>query len=238
MKKEICTCREEGGKKRIGMLVAVEIDSVFAKYGDAQRVHDSYGFKVYEYELEKALLFVIHSGAGEIGAAAATQLLISEYHVCAVVNFGVVGGLTDEMKVARTVIADKVVHYDFDISAVDGLKVGQYAGFEDIFIPIDQELVERAVALEPELTRVTCASGDKFVGTEEAKRRLARDFGADICEMELAAIAMTCYRSKVPCLAIKTVSDGVDGGAAEFTRSVRRSGDICMHVVEKLIDVL
>lgn len=225
-------------KKKIGMMVAVEIDSVTGRYGSAAKKHEKYGFNIYEYELDDALLYVIHSGAGEIAAAAATQLLISEFGVRAVVNFGVVGGLTDEMKLAKTVIVERVVHYDFDASAVDGSRVGQYVGYDSEFIYLNKELIDRALALAPELKPVTCASGDKFIEGEEKKRSLAERFSADICEMELAAIALTCGRCGVPCIAIKTVSDAVTGGAESFSRMVRQAGDLCMEVTERLIPVI
>ena len=227
--------KKENRKKRIGMMVAVEIDSVVGKYGAPLVEHDSFGFKVYEYDVNGIRLFVVHSGAGEIAAAAATQLLITHYGVEAVVNFGVVGGLTDEMKLARTVVVERVVHYDFDTSALDNCRVGRYMNYPDVYIHLSQELVAKALEVEPSLKAVTCASGDKFVADPEAKRRLAAEFDADICEMELAAIAMTCDRCGVPCVALKTVSDGIEGGAEEFSRCVRESGDICLRVTEKIM---
>ena len=223
-----------GSKKRVGMMVAVEIDSLLAKYGQAKEKHRCFGFDVYEYEADGAEIFAIHSGAGEIAAAAATQLLISEFGVSVVVNFGVVGGLTEEMGLAKTVIVEKVVHYDFDTSAFGGWVKGQYEGYDSPYIPLDGELIEKACRIEPSLKRVICASGDKFVAGGEAKRALAEEFGADICEMELAAIVLTCDRCGVPCVAIKTVSDGVEGGAEDFEAYVRSSGDLCMRIVGTL----
>lgn len=222
------------GKKRVGMLVAVEINSLLAKYGQAPKKHRRFGFDVYEYKTENADIFAIHSGAGELAAAAATQLLISEFGVSAVVNFGVVGGLTEEMGLAKTVIVEKVVHYDFDISPLGQQVRGQHEEYDSPYISLDKGLIDMALAIEPGLKKVTCASGDKFVEGGEAKRALARDFEADICEMELAAIALTCDRCGVPCVAIKTVSDGVDGGAQSFEENVRASGDLCMRIVGKL----
>ncbi len=225
----------EKEEKRIGMLVAVEIGAVLNKYGRAEREHDAYGFKVYEYALDGARLFVVHSGAGEIAAAAATQLLITAYHVGLVVNFGVVGGLTDDMKLARTVVVRRVVHYDFDTSALDGCEVGRYLSYPSVFLPLDAALVEKALEVEPTLVPVTCASGDKFVDGPEKKKALHESFEADICEMELAAIVLTCDRSRVPCLALKTVSDAVQGGAEDFLRTVDSSANIGLRITEKII---
>ena len=221
--------------KKIGMLVAVEIGSVLSKYGKASEEIEKFGFKVYKYEMPQYELYVVHSGAGEIAAAAATQLLIAVYGVEAVVNFGVVGGLTEDMKLSKTVVVEKVVHYDFDVSAIDHVEVGRYTSYPEVYIPLNKGLVEMALQVEPSLKRVACASADKFVDGRENKSRIAQQFGADICEMELAAIVLTCDRSGIPCLAIKTVSDAIDGGAEEFGRTVNEAADVCLRITDKII---
>ena len=53
--------------------------------------------------------------------------------------------------------------------------------------------------------------------------------------MELAAIALTCARCGVPCLSVKTVSDGVDGGAEEFRTGLKRTAEICLELTEKIM---
>ena len=89
--------------KKIGMIVAVEMDAVLQLYGAPKGKEKRGGFTVYTYENTDYVLYVLNSGAGELGAAAATQLLISVYEAELIVNFGVVGGLTEAMTLARTV---------------------------------------------------------------------------------------------------------------------------------------
>ena len=221
--------------KHIGMLVAVEIDSVLSRYGHPEAAEERGGFRVFRYVTDSYELFVINSGVGELAAAAATQLLIDRYQAELVVNFGVVGGLTEEMAMARTCIVEKLVHYDFDLSQIDPLSPGQYPGYDSVYIPTTGELVEKAVALEPGLKRVTCASADKFVGGQAAKAALHERFGADICEMEAAGVVLTCNRCGIPCLVIKTVSDGITGGAEEFYAEVQRTSALCLEVTDRII---
>lgn len=221
--------------KKVGMLVAIEIDAVLKQFGKSQEPITVTGYKIYKYNLENAELFVIHSGAGEIAAASATQLLISVFNVEVLINFGVVGGLTPEMSLARTCIVEKVVHYDFDTSDFDHCEVGRYMDYPDIFIPTTPEIIAKALILEPTLKRVICASGDKFIGSKEKKQNLHNKFKADICEMEAAGVVLTCNRNKIPCLLIKTVSDSIEGGADEFRQAVNDSACICLNVVNKII---
>lgn len=224
--------------KTIGMIVAVEMDAVLSRYGRASGVEKRCGFEVHRYENGDFTLCIVSAGAGEIAAAAATELLIGVYGAELIVNFGVVGGLTDDMALARTVVVESVVHYDFDTSAWDGCETGRYAAYPTPRIPATPQLVEKALSLYPELRKVVCASADKFVGTADAKRELHERFGADICEMEAAGVVLTCNRAGVPCLVVKTVSDGIGGGAEEFNKEVTSSAEICLAITDEIIRAL
>lgn len=221
--------------KNIGMIVAVEMSSVLDRYGSPHGEEQVCGFKILRYDMADYTLYVLNSGVGELAAAAAAQLLIDRYEVCLIVNFGVVGGLTEDMGEMRTCVVEKLVHYDFDLSEIDPVPTGKYPEYDSVFIPMDAELVRRALQIAPELKPVTCASADKFIGSPEKKRSLHEKYGADICEMEAAGIALTCNRSGVPCLSIKTVSDGVEGGAEAFYAQIRRSSELCLEVTDKII---
>ena len=223
------------GKKKIGLLVAVEMDSVFARYGTPGKTERRGGFDVFHYENDSYILHVIHSGIGEIAAAAAAELLIDRYGVGMIVNFGVVGGLTEEMAQTKTCVVTRVVHYDFDLSGIDNVLPAQYPGFQDVYLPADAGLVEKAREICPELKPVTCASADKFVGNREDKERLHRLFDADICEMESAAVLLTCRRNGVPCLMIKAVSDGLSGGGEEYYDALQDCASVCLTVTDRII---
>lgn len=189
--------------KKVGMIVAVEIQSVLDKYGEQLTVEKEVaGYKVLEYQTEQYQLIIVNCGAGEIAAGSGTQFLISEYHVDLVVNFGVVGGLTEAMATTKVCIVERVVHYDFDTSSVDSVEVGRYLQYPDVYIPTTPELIEKAMKLYPQLVPVVCASGDKFIADADMKRQINMQFDADICEMEAAGIVLTCNRNKIPCILI------------------------------------
>ena len=221
--------------KKIGMLVAVEMDAVLRRYGKAERIEKRRGFEMHQYDMGDYELYVLRSGAGEIAAAAAAELLIDRYEAELIVNFGVVGGLTEEMAQTKTVLVEKVVHYDFDTSAYDGTLPGQYFEYPDVYLRPTPALIEKAAAVCPELKRVTCASADKFVDGAEAKSALHARWGADICEMEAAAVVLTCDRAGIPCLLIKTVSDGLTQGGEDFGAAVAATSALCLEVADKII---
>ncbi len=228
----------EKTKKIIGMLVAVEIDAVLSRYGDKLTDVSEKGFDVKRLDGEGYTMYIVKSGAGEIAAAAGTQFLITKYGAEFIINFGVVGGLTEEMSLAKTCVVESVVHYDYDTSAIGDSEPARYPEYPSVYIPAPKELVDAAVEVEPTLKRVICASGDKFVDDPEKKRALHTAYNADICEMEAAAILLTCNRNGVPCLMIKAVSDAIEGGSEEFVAQVGRSGGICLEVAHRVIEKL
>lgn len=225
----------ENNKKIIGMLVAVEIDAVLARYGDKLSDVSEAGFNIRRLDAEDHIMYILNSGAGEIAAAAGTQFLITRYGAEFIINFGVVGGLTEEMSLAKTCVVESVVHYDYDTSTIDNCEVARYVEYPSIYIPAPAEPIEIAISAEPGLKRVICASGDKFVDDPAKKRALHTQFNADICEMEAAAILLTCNRNTVPCLMIKAVSDAIEGGCGEYRAEVSRSAEICLDAAYKAI---
>ncbi len=224
------------GMKRIGLVVAVEIDAVLQRYGEPLQSERFGSFDLRVYKSGRNELYVMHSGVGEIAAAAATQLLITVCKVDLVVNFGVVGGLTEDMAKSKSCIVEKVVHADYDAEAIDGTKRGQYLELPDEFIPTDAKLFAAARRIAPDLRPVICASADKFIADPVKKRELHQLFGADICEMEAAGIALTCYRNRIPCLMIKTVSDGITGGAEEYLSEVAHTSALCLEIAQKIME--
>ncbi len=222
-------------KRSIGMLVAVEIDSIFARYGTPGKTEKRGGFDIYRFENEEYVLHVIHSGIGELAAAAATELLIDRFGAELVVNFGVAGGLTEAAAQSALCVVTKIVHYDFDLSGIDPVKPAQYPGYEDIFIPAEEALVKKALSRCPQLQPVICASADKFVGNRADKERLHKLYGADICEMESAAVLLTCRRSGIPSLIIKAVSDGLTGGGKEYYEALQECADLALSVTDRVI---
>ncbi len=223
--------------KKIGMIVAVEIQSVLDKFGaKLTEQKNKAGYLVLEYSTEQYQLVIVSCGAGEIAAASGTQFLISEYHVDMIINFGIVGGLTEEMSKTKVCIVEKVVHYDFDTSTVDNVEVGRYLDYPDIYIPTSSQLLQKSIELNPTLLPVICASGDKFIADPKQKVELHRKFGAQICEMEAAGIVLTCNRNEVPCMMIKIVSDGITGGVEEFLETKDEAASICLEVVNQIVN--
>ena len=224
--------------KKIGMVVAMqkEIVPLFESLGIKVKTVKRFGFDITKFDYLDKSIICMQSGIGEIHAAAATQALIGTYGAEAIINFGVCGAL-GETALTETVIVKGVAHYDFDLSPIDDVSVGQYPSENSAVIETDKFLRKTAKKILPDCKEVICASADKFVADEKEKERLKMTFGAEICEMESAGVLITCKHSGVPCLIVKAVSDG-KGGAEEYKKTVDTASRSCVRLVTELLKKL
>lgn len=218
--------------------MAIETDAIFARYQKIDKLPAPKGFGLFKVTDGKIEIYICHSGMGTINASAATQLLIDKCGVDVIVDFGVVGGLTEEMKVHRAVVIDRVVHYRYDTSEFMDLKIGQLPEQEDIFVYTDKKLVEEVMKHDSSIVNATIASGDKFVSKAEDKRFIHETFDCDVCDMEAIGIVLTCQANDVPCLLIKAVSDSITGGADEFWKQINEVSLQCLDITIDIINEL
>ena len=223
---------------KIGLLIAIRRElEAFLQSGEDMTEETAAGKTVYRTVMEGHEIYAVQSGCGEIDAAAATMLLIVKYGCGVILNFGVTGALEEDLKVEDLFVADKVWHYEFDVSALGQQKKGQYEEYPDEFIPLDAGLVNLVTEKMPGIRRIAVASGDKFVEDRAAKLRL-RESGCGICEMELAAIARTCERNGAKCLSIKCISDAFDGTGEDFEKNVKSSAEKAFAVIREVLKIL
>ena len=224
---------------KIGLLIAIKRElAAFLQSGEEMTEETVVGRTIYKTRMEGHEVFAVQSGCGEIDASAATMLLIVKYGCEVIMNFGVTGALQEDLKVDDLFVAEKVWHYDFDVTPfADCVRVGQYEEYPDEFIPLDAGLVDLVTEQIPGIRRVAVASGDKFVEDREKKLCL-RESGCGICEMELAAIARVCDRSGVRCLSVKCISDAFDGTGEDFEKNVKRSAEKAFTALRKVLKAL
>ena len=196
------------------------------------------GFSVYQFSLGRhSAVLCCPPSVGEIAASAACQMLITKYGVDCIVNFGVVGALTEKTALKSFVYVGDVVHYDMDTSQADDYPVGLYGCFDDVAVKCDETLIAKALKVNA-LPIVRCASADKFVAKAEDKTSLNHDFGAEICDMESAGILFACKFNDIPCLLVKCISDSLAGGAGEYYQNVHDACKGFFNFARQLADSL
>ncbi len=156
-------------------------------------------------------------GVGKVFAAICTEAMIIGYSPRLIVNTGVGGALSSGLSVTDTVIAEKLVQHDMDTSPI-GDPVGLISGINKIWFETDPRareiLMNAAERLGLTARLGAVASGDVFVAAAEQKAKITAAFGADVCEMEGAAVAHTAFVNGTPFIVIRAISDSADGGAS------------------------
>ncbi len=196
--------------------------------------------KIYQIETDKHTIYLATTGIGEVRAAMAVQLLVDLFDIELVMNFGFVGAISHSLEVSELVLAERVCHHQFDITAVNPTKLGQYDGKDDEYFYLDRKLIDKVrAAVKKPIRLVTVASGDKFIAKTDDKDFLRATFGADICEMELSGLALACERNGVPLLSVKVVSDKADENATvSFGEVLERGLTKYEEILPDILDAL
>jgi len=224
---------------KIGLVIAVERELkafLESKY-EVSTIADNHRI-TYTTIINNNEIFAIKSGAGQIDAASATQYLITKYDVEIIMNFGVAGAIVKGLNVEDLFVVNKACNYDYDTSSVDPVGKYQYDDFEDMYIPVDKTLIGIAKSIKSDLKDAYVASGDRFIAYEQEKDDLSNETLCNICDMEIAAIARTCYLNSVKCLSLKCISDTYEGGAGEFAQNVERGADKAFKLIDAIIQVI
>lgn len=186
---------------------------------------------------------VVRCGVGKVNAALCTQLLIDRFGVDALVNIGVAGGVAPELRVLDAVVADALVEYDVDMTALGSVRgyLGEAFGADGskptLFSPdtgLSGRLFSAACACigSDRCRRGLIASGDIFVAESAQKEALRENFGALAAEMEGAAVAHTASVNGVPFAVLRTVSDLADGSApVSFERVEKEAADTAADIL-------
>jgi adenosylhomocysteine nucleosidase len=150
---------------------------------------------------------LVQSGIGKVNAAIATQTMILKYAPKLIVNSGVAGAISKELKICDVVVASGVFQYDLDISVVrNNLEIipGLGIGLIDCHRRSMQKLLKVS-------SNVACsgiiATGDSFVNGIGAAGGLCKKISAVAVEMECGSVGQSCFLNRVDFCVLKVISD-------------------------------
>ena len=189
------------------LLSEMEVEETLTRYGKRVHIGRAFGRK----------FALCECGVGKVNAAVGTCAVLSlgAKHV---INFGVAGGLHGGTALAEVYLIDRAVQYDFDLTQLQGGKMGTLDGETENFFPLFCPALP--------LPRRALASGDRF-NDSAADHDLLLALGADIRDMEGAAIAQVCKYAGVPLLSVKAISD-VYGTGEETTNQYERNKSMAL----------
>ena len=179
------------------------------------------GKRVLTGELYGVRCGVVVCGVGKVNAAMGTQIAIDELGAEVIINIGYAGGLNGSLEVGKIYEISHAVQYDFDLTQLNGTKIGTLDECKENFLALD------ALSLYP-LKKL--ATGDRFNDSAE-DFKLLTELGADIRDMEGAAVAQVCMHAKVELRAYKVISDLAGSGST--TEQYMKNLAVCADTLKR-----
>lgn len=149
-------------------------------------------------------------GIGKVNAAMAARQAVCEGAEL-LLNTGVCGGFGAAVEVGGIYEVRAAVEYDFDLAQINGTRVGQLDECDSPLLPAATAGVYPAKIL---------ATGDHFNDSERDYALICDELGAELRDMEGAAVAHVAWRCGVKFAALKAVTNVA--GRGSMTGQYRR----------------
>ena len=191
-------------------------------------------------------------GEGKVNAAVCAQTMALLYKPSIIINTGLAGALTKELRIGDIAIAASVVQHDFDLSPLgwaefmvpmgkrsEDFPLGDKAVVNNIASGHVIEKIERSVKKcgFPYMTGVI-ATGDRFVANDEMKNWIVKNFHAIACEMEGGSVAQVCRINNIDFGIIRAISDNADENAnnLNYGEIALRSIAVTLELVKEIAE--
>ena len=209
--------------KKIGILFADGMEylpflNIAKEYGGSQIVRR--GNRSISFSLPcksgSVTLIGVECGIGKVCAASAAAFLIADDRVDYIFNAGLSGAVSGVRR-GDFVIGSSFVECDFDLTAL-GLALGERTGGTRYIFDADPALLALAKTDDAKVGRL--GTGDVFLTDPVRKELYRKTFDLTAFDMETAAIAGVCFRSGVPFLSMRQISDDADDASSEDYREM------------------
>ena len=144
-------------------------------------------------------------GVGKVNAALGAQLLISQYGVEKILNFGVAGGLNSSLELCGVYQIEAATQFDFDLVQLNGTKMGTLNEYEEPYLPLN--------TFNANLEKKRLGTADRFNDSKQDYELLTKELFADIRDMEGGAIVQVAHAARIPVYSVKAISDLAGSGS-------------------------
>ncbi len=193
--------------------------------------------KFYEGTISDVEVVVLFSGVCKVNAAIATQILVDTYHVDAIINAGVAGGMNEELEIFDTVISTEVAYHD----VAPNILTEFHPWLETVFFKADQGLLSLAKKAVDKLAQNykvfwgRMVTGEAFIA-DEGRQKINEQFEPLTVDMETASIAHACYVNNIPFISIRCITDtATHSGTGHFEENCEKAASIAKDITVALL---
>ncbi|MGN1053565.1 MAG: 5'-methylthioadenosine/S-adenosylhomocysteine nucleosidase [Candidatus Scatosoma sp.] len=210
----------------ITAVVAMESEAeILIKQAKINAEKNVLGKKVYEGEAYGERFALVVCGVGKVNAAIGASVALLTYRPQSLLNFGVAGGLNARTALCGVYAIDKAVQFDFDLTQLNGGKIGTLDEYTQNYLPLtplDLPLPSRALG-----------TADRFNDSTADYALLTKELGADIRDMEGAAIVQAALCAGVNAYCVKAISDVAGSGST--TKQFLKNRDAALANLQKAL---
>lgn len=217
----------------------IEVQALCERMSDI-KVSTKHGVTFYEGKLSGKNVVVTLCGIGMCSAAISTTILLENYDITGVVNFGTAGGLKDHLEVLDVIVGENIANYEIDVPGWDNNDFDKKL----IIFKSDERfisLMKEVISDEARVFVGNIASGNTFVCKDEHIKRILDKYPETLCaEMEGASIAQVCTRYEIPFIVIRSLSDIAikDGNEMTFDEYAQKASKRCALWCEKFVSLV
>ena len=120
------------------------------------------GKRVLTGELYGVRCGVVVCGVGKVNAAMGAQIAIDELGAEVIINIGYAGGLNGSLEVGKIYEISHAVQYDFDLTQLNGTKIGTLDECKENFLALDALSLYPLKSLQPATDLTTARKISSF----------------------------------------------------------------------------
>ncbi len=186
-----------------------------------------------------AEVYAVKAGVGKINCSSATQLIIDKFHPDFVMDVGVAGSLTKDVKINDIAYGKYIFEYDPNTGGIlDKNTPFTWSTLSDV--PYEEEF-NKFINWAKETKNINIkvgniASGERDVKSIELKQVLHENFNAIACNWETSAILQTARFNDVKRFSFRVIVDEADENMYDsFDTNCKSALQIIFPVVEEFI---
>ena len=194
--------------KKIGIIAAMHSEIEYIEKAMENSTVHSYAMVDYHAgTINGVEVVLVECSIGKVNAAIYTQIMIDKFNVDLIINTGIAGSLSEDVKHLSVVVANELTYYD-----VRKEQLKSWFPNQEHF-KADEEMVSLILMNKTDENDIKIGrilTGDDFIAGKEKKLNLQKKYNALCVEMEGAAIAHTAFVNHRPFVIIRCISDMAD----------------------------